>query len=79
MRPRGSQIYRKEDCDTPTSSNKLLGSTELPSRQESDSPGRWHTTGMPSFLRSSALPTPESMSSCGELMAPPLRITSLLT
>ncbi len=31
---------------------------------------------MPSAASSSALPTPESCSSCGELMAPPQRITS---
>ena len=31
---------------------------------------------MPSTLSSLAAPTPESCSSCGELMAPPHRITS---
>jgi len=41
-------------------------------------PGRWHTTGIPSFFKSSALPIPDNISSCGEFMAPPLKITSLL-
>lgn len=40
-------------------------------------PGRCWTTGMSSFFRSSALPTPDSISNWGELMAPPLSITSL--
>lgn len=40
-------------------------------------PGRCWTTGMSSFFRSSAFPTPDSISSWGELMAPPLSITSL--
>jgi hypothetical protein len=39
-------------------------------------PGRSCTTGMPSEPSSFASPTPDSCSSCGELNAPPHRMTS---
>ena len=39
-------------------------------------PGRSATIGMPMGARSAAGPTPDRSSSCGELMAPPARMTS---
>jgi hypothetical protein len=39
-------------------------------------PGRSSATGMPCWRRCSAGPMPESISSCGDWMAPALRITS---
>ena len=38
--------------------------------------GRSATTSIPSARSSAAGPTPESLSNCGELIAPPHRITS---
>ena len=42
----------------------------------SPTPGRWCTGSTPTLRRCSASPTPDSWSSCGELNAPPHRITS---
>lgn len=41
-----------------------------------NAPGKCWITGMPSCFKSSAFPIPDSMRSWGELMAPPLTITS---
>ncbi len=42
----------------------------------SPTPGRSATTSMPSPESSAALPTPDSWSSCGELIAPPDKMSS---
>lgn len=46
-------------------------------KKEMGSPGRCCITGISCLRSSSAFPTPDSRRSCGEFMAPPLRMTSL--